>query len=165
MSSAPSGGGLLDPSAAPAEPEYVPDPRARRRVSDFVREGLLAGLVAAVVNAAVVVLATATGHQPLVNPGEAWSKGAVPLSPIAAAGATVLSGLLAGVLAGAAARLIRRPVSLVAMGGAAVTAVSLTATLQTPTSEGRAVLVACHLIAGTVITTTLVREARRAAGR
>lgn len=142
-----------------------PDPRARRRVGSFVRDGLIAGLIAAAINGAVIVLAAATGHQPSVAPGEPWSAGAVALSPAAAAGATVLAGLVAGALAGVVARLIRRPALAIALGGAALTTVSLIAPLQTPTDDGRAVLVACHLIAGAVITTALVRQARRDPGR
>lgn len=142
-----------------------PDPRMRRRVGQFARDGLFVGLIAAAVNAAVVVLATATGHRPLVDPGEPWSTSPVPLSPVAAAGATLLAGVLAGVLAGITARIMRRPAPTIALGGTVLTAVSLIAPLQTSNADGRAALVACHLIAGTAITAALVRDARRRPGR
>lgn len=114
--------------------------------------------MAAAANVAVWTIGSAVGV-----PFEAYVEvnGTIErVTALSVAGASLLAGLAGGLAAGIVARLLRKPVPVVAVAGLFLTAVSLTGPLAQPPevpASTRVLLSLMNLIAGLTVTAGLVR--------
>ncbi len=141
-------------------PQPLPrDARPHRSVTASVRTGMVWAVAASAINILIWLVATAFGVDFVL-----WPRGeqepATAVGPLAIAGATLLAALLASVAVGLLGKVVRKVVRWVIVGGAILTATSLTGPWDQPaevSTSTRIVLTLMHLVTGTAVTFGLAR--------
>lgn len=135
------------------------DARPHRRIRNSVRAGLVWALAASGVNLALWLFASLIGIDFLVWPQGA-SEPPAGVGPLSIVGATMISGLLAGIATGIVGKIAKHAVRWIVIGGVVLTVASLTAPWQQPEAvlvSTRVVLTLMHLATGALVTFGLAR--------
>ena len=138
------------------------DPRPHRKIRASVRAGLVWSVAAAAINCGLWFLAIITQVE-----FQVWTSGGpesgtlVTVGPVGIIGASLLSGLLAGIATGIAARYIKQVTPWIILFGVIFTLSSLSAPLNQPDSvhaSTRVLLVFMHFITGGLIIFGLIKS-------
>lgn len=138
------------------------DPRPHRKIRASIRAGLVWAIAAAAINCLIWFIAVIAQVEFRV-----WTNGGiesgtyVTVGPIGIIGACLLSGLLAGLITGIAARYIKRIARWIVVLGVILTLASLSGPLNQPDAvhaSTQVILIIMHLIAGFMIIFGLVKS-------
>ena len=135
------------------------DARPHRRIRSSVRAGLVWSVLAAGINLGIWLISSAIGIDFLVWP-QGSAEPAAGIGPLSIVGACVVAGLLAGIVTGLFAKIVKHAVRWVIVGGVVLTAASLTAPWGQPDGvlvSTRVALTLMHLVTGCLVTFGLSR--------